>query len=134
MGRKIAAVSIVACLAVSAIALAKTVYPGHLARLSASHLDKDAPVSITIQPYSCRGGNNCGRAIKGTWYTNGNGSVSVSFRFPRWYYQGCSGYPCSTHPGPHRSFRRGTTALVSICTINTTNYIPKCDTRRVRIG
>lgn len=133
MSRKIAAAATVACLAVPAVALAKTVYPGRLATLTASHLDKDAPVSITIQPYSCRQANNCGRAIKGTWYTNATGSVRIRFAFPRWYYQGCGGYPCSTHPGPHRPFKRGTTALVSICTINTTNYVPKCNTRKVRI-
>ena len=75
MRRRIAlAVSIFSCFAVPAVALAAlaTVHLGRLATLSASHLDKDAQVSIAVQPYVCRGANHCGRTVKGTWYTNGN--------------------------------------------------------------
>lgn len=134
LGRRFALVAAGVCLALPGMAFAKTVYPGRVATFSAWHLDAKTAVSVTLQPWSCRRSNNCGRLIKGTWHTDANGAVRLSFRFPRSYYSGCTRAPCSRHPGPLRQFKLGSTALVYICTINAKTYIPKCVTRVVGVG
>jgi hypothetical protein len=87
-----------------------TVRAGRRARFAATALPTEVGVGVHLQPREHEGGNCCGRAVRGDWVTDADGSVSVDFVWPR-RYAICSGpRTCRWKP-----WRRGGRAVVTIC-------------------